>query len=117
MSPGQPYNGSMAQRTQSRRSARTKPVRQSVTIPASLVGEVRRVAKERKVTLGRALVSLAEQGIRADSEAKEKLKAAYDRFMKERKPGPESEAGRDLVRAIFGADAITADDHAKDTVR
>jgi predicted DNA-binding ribbon-helix-helix protein len=63
-------------RTKTPRSSRAKAVRQSVTIPAPLVAEVRRVAKERKLTMSRALVSLAERGVQADIEAKEKLKAA-----------------------------------------
>jgi hypothetical protein len=91
---------------------RTKPVRQSVTIPAPLVTEVRRIAKERNLTMIRALVSLAERGIQAELEAKEKLKAAYKRFMSERKPGPKNEAGKELLRAIFGTEAI-----AEDTLR
>ena len=36
-------------------------VRQSVTIPAQLAREVRRVAKERNVTMSRTLVALAER--------------------------------------------------------
>jgi hypothetical protein len=83
-----------------------------VTIPAPLLAEVRRVAKERKLTMSRALVSLAERGIQADFEAKQNLKAAYKRFMKEQKPGAKGEAGKDLVRAIFGTGAI-----AEDTLR
>lgn len=102
----------MPVRTKTQRSPKMKPVRQSVTIPATLVAEVRRVAKERKLTMSRALVSLAERGMQADLEAKEKLKAAYKRFMAEREAGPKNEAGKDLIRAIFGTDAI-----AEDTLR
>ena len=102
----------MPARSKTTRSSRAKTVRQSVTIPAPLVGEVRRVAKERKLTMSRALVSLAERGIQADLEAKQKLKAAHKRFMHEQKPGPKNEAGKDLVRAIFGVEAI-----AEDTLR
>lgn len=93
------------------RSAQAKPVRQSVTIPAPLAVEVRRVAKQRQLTMSRALVSLAERGVRAEQEAEENLKAAYRRFMKEQDPARKDEAGRDLIRAIFGKDAI-----AKDTI-
>ena len=88
---------------------KTKPVRQSVTIPAPLVAEVRRVAKERHLTMSRALVSLAERGLRAELDAKENLKAAYRRFMDEREPVRKDEAGKDLIRAIFGKDAIAED--------
>ncbi len=86
-----------------------KPIRQSVTIPSQLVPEVRRVAKERNVTIGAALVSLAEQGVRADLDAKQKLKAVHRRFMSEQDPASQQEAGKELIRTIFGKDAIAED--------
>ncbi len=84
-------------------------MRQSVTIPAPLASEVRRVAKERHLTMSRALVRLAERGIQAEQDAKENLKATYRRFMDEQEPARKNEAGKDLVRAIFGKDAIAED--------
>jgi hypothetical protein len=106
------YNEAMPARTKTPRRSTTKPVRQSVTIPAPLAAEVRRVANERQLTMSRALVALAERGARAELDAKENLKAAYKRFLGEREPVRKNEAGRDLIRAIFGKDAI-----AEDTVR
>ena len=76
-------------------------VRQSVTIPARLAVEVRRVAKERRLTMSRALVSLAERGVEAEAAARADVKATYERFM--------AEAGKDLIRSIFGKDAIAED--------
>jgi hypothetical protein len=84
-------------------------MRQSVTIPASLATEVRRAAKERHMTISRALVSLAERGIRAEREARDNLKASYQRFLNEHEPSKKEEAGKDLIRAIFGKDAIAED--------
>lgn len=95
--------------TKKPRRSRTKPVRQSVTIPAPLAAEVRRVAKERRLTMSRALVSLAERGVLAESDAKANLKATYKRFMEEQEPARKEQAGRDLVRATFGKDAIAED--------
>ena len=91
------------------RSARPKAIRQSVTIPAPFASEVRRVAKQRHLTLSRALVALAERGVRAELDAKENLQATYRRFMKEQEPALKEEAGKDLVRAVFGKDAIADD--------
>ena len=62
--------------------------------------------------MSRALVSLAEGGFRADLEAQANLKVAYKRFVDQRESGAKNEAGKDLIRAIFGTDAI-----AKDTLR
>src|SRR6266851_254027 len=92
-----------------RRAHRTSSVRQSVTIPAKLAREVRRVAKEKHLTLSRALVTLAERGVEADTAARENLNAAYRRFMSEANSDRREEAGKDLIRAIFGKDAVAED--------
>ena len=88
---------------------KSKPVRQSVTIPSALAAELRRVAKQRRLTMSAALVSLAERGVRAEVDAKENLKTAYRRFMNEQEPTRKEEAGKDLIRAIFGKGAIAED--------
>ena len=80
-----------------------------VSIPAPLAAEVRRVAKERHLTISRALVTLAERGVRAEHEAKENLKTAYRAILKEQEPSKKEVAGKDLIRAIFGKDAIAED--------
>jgi hypothetical protein len=67
------------------------------------------VAKERHLTMSRALVSLAERGIQAEREARDNLQAAYRRFMDEQEPASKNEAGKDLIRAIFGKEAIAED--------
>jgi len=94
-------------KARSKRSGRA--VRQSVSIPAPLAAEVRRVAKERHLTISRALVTLAERGVRAEREAKADLNSAYRKFLKEREPSKKDEAGKQLIRAIFGKDAIAED--------
>jgi hypothetical protein len=87
----------------------TRTLRQSVSIPAPLAAEVRRVAKERRLTISRALVTLAERGVQAEKDAKENLSITYRRFLKEQEPSRKEEAGRDLIRAVFGKDAIAED--------
>jgi hypothetical protein len=84
-------------------------IRQSVTIPAQLAREVRRLAKERNVTMSRALVTLAERGVEAEAAARAKLTTAYEQFMAESDPARKGEVGEDLIRAIFGRAAIAED--------
>ena len=91
------------------RKKATRSIRQSVTVPAGLASEVKRVAKERHVTLSRALVVLAERGVRAEAEAKEQLKTSFHRFLAENDPARKNEAGIDLIRSIFGKDSIAED--------
>ena len=92
-----------------RRKGGSGAVRQSVTIPATLAAEVRRVAKKRHLTMSRALVSLAERGVEAETAARENLKAAYERFLGEQEPGRKNEAGRELIKAVFGKDSLAED--------
>jgi hypothetical protein len=80
-----------------------------VTIPGPLAAEVRRVAKERRLTLSRALVSLAERGVQAENDEKENLRVSYERFIGEQEPTRKDDAGKDLSRAMFGKDAIAED--------
>jgi hypothetical protein len=78
-------------------------------MPATLAAQVRRVAKERHVTMSRALVALAERGVLAEAEAKQQLKAAYQDFVQEAEPARKNEAGRELIRTIFGKDSVAED--------
>jgi hypothetical protein len=46
---------------------------------------------------------------RAQSKAKQQLKAAYRNFVQEAEPERKNEAGRELIRAIFGKDSVAED--------
>ena len=59
--------------------------------------------------MSRALVALAERGVTAEAEANALLETTYRRFLSESEPNCKNEAGRDLIRAIFGKDAIAED--------
>lgn len=101
------YSGGMTA-TRSKAASR-RSVRQSVTLSAALAADVRRVAKDSHLTMSRALVVLAERGVRAKAEAKQQLKAAYRLFKDENEPDRKNEAARELIRSIFGKDAIAED--------
>ena len=57
--------------------------------------------------MSRTLVDSAERGVRA--EAKLQLNSAHRTFIDETEPSRKNEAGRDLIRAIFGKDSIADD--------
>jgi hypothetical protein len=59
--------------------------------------------------MSRALVALAERGLRAETDARQQLKATYRDFIEVEEPERKNEAGRDLIRAIFGKDSIAED--------
>jgi hypothetical protein len=77
-----------------------------VTIPKALAEEAARVAREKHLTVSRALVFLAERGAKAEREAQANLKRNYRRFMKEQDPQTKIKAGEDLLRTIFGPDSV-----------
>ena len=59
--------------------------------------------------MSRALVTLAERGAEAEAAARAKLTVAYEQFMAEADPAKRSDAGENLIRAIFGRTAIAED--------
>jgi len=67
------------------------------------------VARTKHLTTSRALVVLAQRGAEAEAAARENLNATYRRFMAEADPERKGEAGKDLIRAIFGKDALAED--------
>jgi hypothetical protein len=54
-------------------------------------------------------VTLAEKGVEAESEARAKLAATYEQFMATDDPKAKSAVGKELIKAIFGRDAIAED--------
>jgi hypothetical protein len=91
------------------RTRTASSIRRSVTIPPRLAVEVERVAKRKHLTVSRALVMLAQRGAEAEAAERDALNAAYRRFMTEPDRGRKGEAGKDLIRAVFGKDAIAED--------
>jgi hypothetical protein len=67
------------------------------------------MAKKKHLTMSRALVMLAQRGVEAEVAARQNLNSIYRRFMSEANPQRKNEAGKDLIRAIFGTDAIAED--------
>jgi len=47
--------------------------------------------------------------LQAQKDVKENLRETYRAFLKEKESSKKAEAGRELVRAIFGKDAIAED--------
>jgi len=74
-----------------------------------LAVHVRRVAKERHLTVSSALVDLAERGVQAEAEAQRNLRSAYRGYLAANEPARKNETGKALIRAIFGKDAIAED--------
>ncbi len=77
-----------------------------MTIPRTLAKEAERIAREKNLTMSRALVFLAERGVKAERDAAQDLRRSYRRFMQETDRVKKEQAGEDLIRAVFGPDAV-----------
>jgi hypothetical protein len=51
----------------------------------------------------------AVYGKRAEAESKQQLEVTCRRFLEEHEPGRKNQAGRDLIRTIFGKDSVAED--------
>ncbi len=94
---------------QVRNLSATAAVRRSITLPAALALEVERVARAKHLTLSGALAALAQRGLEAEAATSEALDASYVRFMSTADHETKVAAGKDLIRAVFGKDAIAED--------
>jgi len=47
--------------------------------------------------------------VEAEAAARKTLKVVYERFLGEQEPGRKNEAGRELIKAVFGKDALAED--------
>ena len=76
-------------------------------------GTKRRGDGETNVSLSPSVVSklllLSFRGVDAEAAARTHLTATYRRFMAEADPERKGEAGKDLIRAIFGKDSVAED--------
>ena len=66
------------------------------------------MAKKKRLTVSWALVAPGQRGVEVTA-ARHDLDAGYCRFMSEPDREQKGEAGKDLIRAVFGKDALAED--------
>lgn len=79
-----------------------KPVRQSVTLPSKVAVQVRRMARNRRLSANRMLVELIENGIEAEKQKQRKFLELAERFRDATDPGEVKRLGDELGRLVFG---------------
>jgi hypothetical protein len=79
-----------------------KTVRQSVTLPANIAAEVRRIAKGRRLSANRVLLELIEHGIDAEKRKEQQFFELAERFRSATEPADVKRLGDELGRMIFG---------------
>jgi hypothetical protein len=79
-----------------------KAIRQSVTLPAKTVAQVRNLARARKLSSNRMLVELIENGIEAEKRKQQEFFELAERFRNATDPQEAKRLGDALGRMVFG---------------
>ena len=80
----------------------TKPIRQSVSLPAKTAAQVRHLAKTRRVSSNRMLVELIENGLEAERRKQQEFFELAERFREASEPEEVKRLGDELGRMVFG---------------
>ena len=75
----------------------------TITFPADLFQEIRRIAAEENWPESKAVILLARLGAKAQKQAEQSLYLSHKAFMNE---SDSEQRGDEMIRAIFGPDAI-----------
>ena len=78
----------------------------SVNFPADLAHEIKRISGEQNWPESQTIILLARLGMKAQKLAEQRQVASHDAFMKETDPEKQNERADELIRSIFGTDAI-----------
>lgn len=79
-----------------------KAVRQSVSLPAKTVAQVRSLARTRKLSANRMLVELIENGIEAEKRKQQEFFELAEKFRTAADPEEAKRLGDALGRMAFG---------------
>jgi hypothetical protein len=82
--------------------ARSRTVRQSVSLPAEVAKQVRTMAKGHRLSANRMMVELLEEGIEARKRKQQQFFDLAKRFRAATDPKEVDRLGEELGRMIFG---------------
>jgi hypothetical protein len=80
-----------------------RAVRQSVTLPANVATQVRRLAKSRRLSANRMLLELIENGIEAEKRRQQEFFDLAERFRTSTDPAEVERLGEQMGRMVFGS--------------
>lgn len=78
----------------------------TLTIPHEIAEAAERMSKDHHWTFEKALLVLLKRGLSAQRAAEQDIENKYETFLRETDGDRAEKAGDDLIRAVFGADAI-----------
>ena len=79
----------------------SKTVRQSLSLPSGLAGQVRTMAKKRRLSANRMLVELIENGIESEARKRQDFDDLVARFRNSTDPKEVKRLGDQLGRMLF----------------
>lgn len=79
-----------------------KPIRQSISLPATVVAQVRSMAKTRRLSANRMIVELIENAIEAEQRKQQEFFDLAERFRGATDPKEVKRLGDQLGRMVFG---------------
>ena len=91
---------------ESARMAVEKETTVTITFPADLSQEIRRISAEEQWPESKAVILLARLGAKAQKQAEQSLRSLHASFVNESNPQRQDKLGDDLTRSIFGPEAI-----------
>jgi hypothetical protein len=80
----------------------SKPLRQTVTLPAPVARKVRAVAQANKTSTSRAIAALVESGLQAREQERREFLELADRLSRSRDPEEQRRVKDELARRTFG---------------
>jgi hypothetical protein len=83
-------------------------VRRSLTLPSDVAKQVGRIAKRRRLSDNRVLLSLIEEGIAAAKQKEEEFFRLAEKFRSAEDPAEVKRLGDEMGRFIFGSNNETA---------
>jgi hypothetical protein len=83
--------------------AKNSAVRQSVSLPANLAAEVRKLANSRRLSANRMLIELIENGLEAQKRRQREFFELAERFRNTEDSNEVKRLGDQMGRMIFGS--------------
>jgi len=78
----------------------------TVAVPADLYEEIKRLAASENWPESRVVVMLARLGAKSQRKMEKQLHSSYEAFMHENDPQKQDQLGDDMIRSIFGPEAV-----------
>ncbi len=78
----------------------------TVPLPADLYAEIKRISANENWPESKAVLMLAKLGAKSQKKMEAQFHSAYEAFMSESDPKAKDQLGDEMIRSIFGPEAL-----------